>query len=160
MELTTTSILALFQTDKDQRATFAQNVISEIEQGIVNPLNIHLQIKCMQEIADVITSDERYHKLLLEETDKYAGKSFEYQNAKIEKKEVGVKYDFATCNDPIHTRYNEAADKAKKQLKEREDFLKKAPSEGFIMVDEDSGETVTVYPPTKTSKTSISVSLK
>jgi hypothetical protein len=93
-ELTTTSILALFETNKEQRQSFALSLVDEIEQGNVNPLKVHLQIKCMEDIIKLLNSNTIYKKAVLEEAEKQGQKSFEYQNAKVEIKETGVKYDF------------------------------------------------------------------
>jgi len=44
-------------------------------------------------------------------------------------------------------------------LKARKEFLKTVPIEGLTVVDTASGETVTVYPPSKSSNSSYKVSL-
>ena len=46
------------------------------------------------------------------------------------------------------------------EVKQREAFLKTVPAKGMIITDELSGETFTVYPPAKSSSTSIAVTLK
>jgi hypothetical protein len=159
-ELTATSIVALFDTNKAQRASFKDSLITSMKEGFVNPLDIHLQIKCMQDLVKQITEDKEYTSLVLEAAEKYPGKSFEYKQAKIEKKEVGVKYDYSVCADPIYARYAEAKSRAEILTKEREKFLQNVPEGGFTMVDEDGGETVTIHRPVKTSTTSIAVTLK
>lgn len=168
--LTTTSILALFETNKEQRASFVNDVVNQIEEGNISPLKIHLQLKAMEDIITQLTSlDEkknrnfalalRYRQLLLEEAGKN-GKKFELYNAKFEIKETGTSYDYSCCNDPALEKLKAAAEDAKKKLKEREDFLKLAPSDGTSLVDQESGEVITIFPPAKSSTTSVTVSLK
>jgi hypothetical protein len=162
MEMTATSILSLFQTSKDQRVSFVENVINDISEGNKNAMDIHLQIKCMEDMATQLKDDPRYRSYLLDEVKKYRGgaKSVEYHNAKFEEKETGTKYDFSQCGDPIQVELAAAAEKAKKALKEREDFLKKLPDEGMSIVDEETSEVCKIFKPSKTSTTSVAVTLR
>src|SRR5262245_215817 len=123
-ELTTTSILALFETTKKERESFTLSLINQIESGDVDPLKIHLQIKCMEDIIKLLNSNTIYKKMLLEAAERYGKKSFEYQNAKVEIKEVGTRYDFSKCNDPKYLSLSKVAEANELSLKERETFLK------------------------------------
>lgn len=149
--------LALFETNKEQRQTFVEQVIYNIEEGNQDPLKIHLQVKCLEDIIKQLTSHPLYKESLISEAQKF-GKSFEHHNAKFEIKEMGVKYDYSNCGDRI---YNELAFKKAEldeKIKEREKLLKSVPLSGMQIIVED--ELVTVYPPVKTSTTSITVNLK
>ena len=53
----------------------------------------------------------------------------------------------------------EAFDLAKAKLDERETFLKSLPASGQQVVNEDTGETYKIYPPLKSSTTSVTVKL-
>lgn len=158
LEMQPTSIVALFQTNKEQRISFASQVINSVIEGEANPLNVHLQLKAMEDIIEVIKSDIGYKNSVLEYAEKN-GKSFEYQNAKIYIREVGTKYDFSKCGDTIYSELEAQQSTLKDKIKQRADFLKKAPIEGTNTIDE-NGEVITIYPPSKTSTTSIVVTLK
>ena len=158
-DLTTTSILALFQTNKEERQSFALDLVSKIENGEVDPLKIHLQIKCMEDIIKLLNDNTIYKKAVLEAAEKFPEKSFTFMNAKIEKKEVGVKYNFENCADPIYQMLEQQTEFLKDDLKKRGDLLKTVPAKGMELVMAD-GEVVTVYPPSKSSTTSIAVTLK
>jgi hypothetical protein len=155
-ELSAGSILSLFDTTKQQRAAFAQQVITDIAEGNKNPLDVHLQIKSMQDLADEIIGNQEYKSALLDESAKH-GKSFTYHNAKIDQREVGVKYDYSQCDDPILLDIQARAELVNKELKERQEFLKKVPAAGIEIRHED--ELVTVFPPSKSSTTSVVVKL-
>lgn len=157
-ELTTTSIIALFQTTKEERQSFALSLISEIESGNVDPLKIHLQVKCMESIIKLLNENTIYKKALLDAAEKQGQKSFDYHNAKFEIKEVGVKYDYSQCNDPELNGLAGAIDTLDGELKLRQKFLQAVPAKGMEVVVKD--EVVTVYPPSKSSTTSIAVTLK
>jgi len=153
------SILSLLETDKAQRQSFAAQVMRSIDEGSVNPLLIHLQLKCTESLIKAISETPEYKKALLDESAKH-GKSFYFHNAKIETKEVGTKYDFTQCGDPIYTRIAANKDIWDEKLKERETFLKNVPESGLQIMDDDTGELITIYRPSKSSTTSIAVTLK
>lgn len=74
--------------------------------------------------------------------------------------ETGTSYDFSNCNDPVLIRLEEQAKEAAEKVKQRKEFLKTVDSStGLVITDTDSGETITVYPPVKTSKSSFKISL-
>ncbi len=158
-DLTTTSILALFETNKEQRQSFALDLIGKIEQGEVDPLKIHLQVKAMEDIIKLLNDNTVYKKAILEEAEKH-GKKFEFMNAEISIKEVGVKYNFDRCGDTVWEMFESESNKAKASQKAREEFLKTIPQKGIEMLDTFSGELITIYPPSKSSTTSIAVTLK
>jgi hypothetical protein len=73
--------------------------------------------------------------------------------------EAGVKYDYSECNDIEYNMLTIQIEALKSTLKDRETFLKaiKAPMQ---MIDETSGEVYTIYPPKKTSSTTLKVTFK
>ena len=160
IEMSAAEVVALFKTTKAQRISFVNQIIEDVIEGRLNALDIHLQVKCMEDIVKQITSNEAFKDALLDEANKYEGRSFEYQNAKIEKKEVGVKFNYANCSDVVYQLLSQQGDEITAKLKERETFLKGIPSEGIKSVDEETGEEITIYPPSKSSTTSVVVTLK
>jgi hypothetical protein len=162
--------LQLFQTTKQARKEFVQKLVNEIEEGNIDPLTIHLQVKAIEDLLLKLTSTDekknkaclgialRYKKLLLEEADKY-GKKFEYGNAEFQQKEAGVKYDFSECGDVQLMSLYDELEVLKEKIKKREDFLK-AIDGSLNQVDESTGEVCTLYPPSKSSTTILQVTLK
>lgn len=158
-ELTSLSILSLFQTTKEQRQSFANDVISRLIEGEADPLQVHLQVKCTEDIIKQITSSDAYRKAIVEESEKRGEKSFQFHNAKFEIKETGVKYDWSKCEDPELVELLDKQEKLDKEVKARQDFLKTIPAKGMVIVA-DGGEPVTIYPPAKSSTTNVAVTLK
>lgn len=155
--LTTTSILSLFQTDKAQRFSFVRDVINRILVGDADPIKVHLQVKAMEEIIKEITSDPQYRDALLDESTKH-GKTFERYNGKFSIKETGTRYDYSQCgDDELNVLYLKKAELDAK-IKAREAFLKTVPESGIDLVTE-HGELIKVYPPAKSSTTTVTVSL-
>lgn len=159
LDLRATDIVALFETNKTQRQTFVTMVIDSLNNGDVDPLKLHLQVKCMEDIIAALKEDATYRDHVLDAAQRN-GKSFEYQHAKIEVREVGTKYDFSGCDDPVYHELAQQAKDAASALKGREAVLKAIPATGMVITDEATGETNKVYPPTKSSTTSVVVTLK
>lgn len=159
-EMTATSVLSLFETTKEQRMTFVMSVIDQIQAGAVDPLKVHLHVKMMEEIIKLLNANSIYKSAILEAAEKFGEKSFSFNNAKVEIKEVGVKYDFDKCGDTVYQMLDQRLEAAANDVKQREAFLKTVPAKGMIITDDQTGETFTVYPPAKSSSTSIAVTLK
>lgn len=151
-------MLELFQTTKLQRQSFCMDVISKLEAGEADPLKVHLQVKAMEDLIKQLTDNPVYKSYLLDQAAKY-GKRFEYINAQFEVKEMGVKYDYSNCGDGEMAALLLQETELKDKIKKRGEFLKTIPVSGMTIVNENGGEVETIYPPTKTSTTAISVKL-
>jgi hypothetical protein len=158
MEITTQGILSLFETTKAERSTFTSDVLERIENGTADPIKVHLQLKAMEEIVKTLTTNESYKDQLINAAEKN-GKKFMAFNAEFQVKEMGQRYDFTYCGDDELLEFYAQQEKLKYFIKEREDFLKKMPVSGMSKVN-DSGEVITLFPPSKTSTTTVAVTLK
>ncbi len=151
---TITNTLAILPTTKEQVATFAAKLENELQSGSVNPLDIiHIQ-KCFEKTFEKIKPT--LSELARTEAEKY-GKSFEFKGAKIELAEVGVKYDYSKCGHLDYNRLVAEIDTLNEKKKALETMIKTFKGE-TNMISED-GEPMTVYPPTKTSTSSIKVTI-
>ena len=169
-ELTTTNILSLFETTKAERTSFVQDVVEKLRNDEVDPLKVHLQVKAMEEIINSLTNTTEktnknftlaidYKNMLLNAAEKY-GKKFQLHNAEFSVKEVGTKYDFSKCEDAELVTLIGLQEQISEKVKAKQEFLKTVPLSGLVVTNEETGETYKVYPPSKTSTTSVSVSLK
>ena len=146
-------------TTKEQRSEVVREMMEEILNGRVNPLELHLRLKAAEEVIKALTSMPAYKGILLDEAAKY-GKSFQYQTAKVEVKEVGVKYDFTNCGSSrLADLYKQQAE-IDARIKELETYHKALPPSGIEVLDPVSGEVETHYPPAKSSTTSVAFTLK
>lgn len=168
-DLTATSLLALFETTKEQRVVFAERILESAESGFTDPLQIHLQVRSLQDILDILTvRDEkknknadiakRYNSILFDEAKKH-GKTFDYKNATFQEKETGTTYDYSVCNDREYHDLEENYQNAKSALEKRKKYLQSLPEKGQEIVTKEY-EVITIYPPTKKSTTSLTVKLK
>jgi uncharacterized protein YdcH (DUF465 family) len=83
----------------------------------------------------------------------------EYNGYKVEASEAGVRYDFSNCNDPVLHDLLDQKEKLDGSIKDRETFLKSIKTHETI-VDSDTGNVVTIYPPVKKSSTVPKFTLK
>lgn len=73
---------------------------------------------------------------------------------KLELAEVGVKYDFSQCNDQELKKMEQEFEVLEEKIKSRKDFLKALSPKGIDVMTEE-GELVTLYPPSRSSKSSV-----
>ena len=144
---------------KEERTQLVREIFDEVLNGRVNPLELHLRLKSAEEVIKQLTGMEPYKAILLDECLKF-GKSFDYQTAKIDIREVGVKYDYSGCgSSQLAALYNLQKD-IEAEIKAIETYHKGLPSAGVQVVLSETGEVETHYPPAKTSTTSVAVTLK
>lgn len=151
--------LELFQTTKEDRKEFVSTIVNQVQNGNVDPLKLHLQLKSMEDIIKGFNADEQYKSLLLDAAEKH-GKAFDYQSAKFQIKETGTKYDYSQCNDSQLAELEEMKAKLEEQIKKHQTFLKTLPLSGKTILNEETGEAVTMYPPSKSSTTGLAITLK
>jgi len=159
MQIQTAENMAAFAVSKANREELAIQIVEAIDAGDLNPLDIHYQVKAMEDFIKMLTANSRYKDAVLTECMKH-GKSFQFNGSKMEIKETGVKYDYSKCGDPNWQILENQISELKDKQKAVEAHLKVLPAEGIEVVNADSGEVIKMYPPVKTSTTSISVTLK
>lgn len=152
MELTTTNILSLLETTKQQRQSFVEDAIQRIEDGELDPLKAHVQLKCHAELVETMLANPRFKKLALEEAGKY-GKTFERFNAKVAIKEVGVKYAYEGCDSELEELMRQKAVLDEK-IKKRQKVLQVIDKP---VADGETGEML--LPAVKSSTTSLVITL-
>jgi hypothetical protein len=146
-------------TTKEERTQLVREIFDEVLNGRINPLELHLRLKSAEEVIKQLTGLEPYKAILLDEAQKH-GKSFNYQTAKIDIREVGVKYDYSGCGNSILEKLYEDKSLIDEAIKSIETYHKGLPSAGVQVVLSETGEVETHYPPAKTSTTSVAVTLK
>lgn len=146
-------------TNKEERTQVVREIFQELLEGRINPMELHIRMKCIEEVVKQLTSMPAYKAIVLDDAEKH-GKSFQYHNAKVDIREVGVKYDYSVCGSAeLDTMYRQQELTAA-EIKELETYHKGLPSSGIQVLNPSTGEVETHYPPAKTSTTSVAVTLK
>jgi hypothetical protein len=159
MQLQTAENMAAFAVSKANREELAIQIVEAIDAGDLNPLDIHYQVKAMEDFIKMLTANSRYKDAVLTEGMKH-GKSFQFNGSKMQIKDTGVKYDYSKCGDPNWQLLEDQISELKDKQKAVEAHLKVLPAEGIQVLNADSGEVIKMFPPVKTSTTSIAVTLK
>jgi len=146
-------------TTKEERTQLVREIFDEVLNGRINPLELHLRLKSAEEVIKQLTGLEPYKAILLDEAQKH-GKSFQYHTAKVDIREVGVKYDYSGCGSSALAELYEKQAAINDAIKELEAYLKPLPTSGIQVLNPSTGEVETHYPPAKTSTTSVAVTLK
>lgn len=163
--------ISLFELDKAGREEFIVQLVEAMDAGQVEPILVHLQVKGMEKIIDNLTeTDEkknplalqakRYKSLVLESVKTYGNKDVQFKNGKFDIKEVGVKYDYSQCNDPELAEWSTQASELAEKIKAKQKFLQTIPQKGLLVTNEETGETNTIYPPSRSSTTSVQCTIK
>lgn len=135
---------------------YVDQVVKSIQDGEQNPLDVHLSRVKMEKILKEINDNPDIQDAVMKEFEKYGERIVEYKGALLQQQEAGVKYDFSGCGDPVMDEYLRQLDDLKLKMKEREKFLKNIPVSGIV--DPETGSFI--YPPSKSSKTTIKTTLK
>lgn len=154
-QLQPTSILSLFETNKQQRASFINQVIETLQEGQIDPLKLHLQVKCTEQLLSELKDRPEYKESVLSEAAKH-GKKFEHYNAEFQVKEAVVKYDFTVCGSSELMALYQQQEELTAKVKKLENSLKGIDK--FAAIDTDTGEVLIA--PIKTSTTIVQVTLK
>lgn len=131
--------------------TEAQSIIEAADTNL-----LPLLIQASRSAEYLATFIGEIKKAATDEALNYNEKSVKIAGAKVEIREAGVRYDYS--NDPIWTGINSNAKQIEATRKEREDFLK-ALKTGITQLDEETGEAFQVFPPVKSSSTSLVITL-
>jgi len=139
------------------RAT--RRFVQLIEDGDVNPLDTIVKMHAVGKLVEGVTKNIMVKDAVKAELERYGTKNVKYNGVTFQLKAVSTKYDYSTCNDPIWQRLKNNADIATAALKEREEFLKMIPLEGFTQVDPLTGEVVQTIRPEKRSEEGYSITI-
>jgi hypothetical protein len=146
-------------TTKEERTQVVHEIFQELLNGRINPMELHIRMKCIEEVVNQLTSMPAYKAIVLDDAEKH-GKSFQYHNAKVDIREVGVKYDYTGCGNSTLNELYQKQDAINDAIKDNESYLKQLPTSGIQVLNQSTGEVETHYPPAKTSTTSVAVTLK
>jgi len=146
-------------TTKEERTAVVREIFQELLEGRINPMELHMRMKCIEEVVKQLTSMPAYKAIILEDAEKH-GKSFQYHNAKVDIREMGIKYDYTGCGNGSLADLYEKQEAINDAIKDIEMYHKQLPTSGIQVVIQSTGEVETHYPPAKTSTTSVAVTLK
>jgi len=158
-ELPTTAIgaLRLFASTQTSVDVFSDQIIESVKNGEVNPLEVLIQLRAFEKVSERVIKEILPNSL--KEAGNYPGSAFEFNGNKIEKAELGTRYNYNVCNDPVYNRLKKVTEESLKELRARETFLKSINGSETV-VDKDTGEFTTINAPLKTSTYGLKVTIR
>lgn len=151
------NLLQSIQLGKPEISEVTQEIIKQLNDGNINPLETHLRFKAIENV--IKTVKPILDPLARSEAEKYGERKFTAMGANVELAETGTKYDYSNCGDPVLTDLNLQLEALEAKIEKRKEFLK-AIDGSEVITDQSTGEIVIIYPPVKTSTSSIKVSFK
>lgn len=150
------SMLRLMPSRADEVARFSKSVIESVKSGNANPIEVLVMLRSLEAVSELVR--EEIEENVLNAVDKYSEKVIEAFGARVEKAEVGVKYNYATSGDSEWEAMDSELKALKSRISEREAFLR-ALKEPMDRLHKETGEVETIRPPKKTSKSGVKVYL-
>jgi hypothetical protein len=141
------------EVNKTMLKSMASNTLGELmENGRI--IEAADMIAKMEFFIKELKSNPEYVDYLRSEVAKYGSVHTTPSGTRIELAEVGVKYEYVFCEDDILNDMVIQREALDERIKERQDFLKRIPSEGIDVISE-HGEVKRIYPPAKYSTSSV-----
>ena len=143
-------------THEINKTTLKKMASSTLEELMENGRIIEAadMIAKMEFFIKELKNNPEYVDYLRYEVAKYGGGHTTASGTRIELAEVGTKYDYVFCEDDILNDMTIQRLALEEQIKERQEFLKRLPSEGIDIIT-NYGEVKRIYPPSKSSTSSI-----
>lgn len=152
---TALSTINQLPSTKKQIDTFVDKVETEVLSRYDDPLEFAIKLRCIEDIIKRLRSSKKISDLILNQAEKYGKEIIKRNEAELQVKETGVKYDFKNCNDHKWNQLNKNLENIKLEIKKREEILKIHKDQWS---DIETGEIIN--PPVKTSTTKVIVTLK
>lgn len=154
---TASGVLALMPASQAQVDRFSDQLIESVRNGELDPLQLLATFKATEMVIERTRKETKENQM--NAADKYPGEKFEAFGCTMQKADVYTSYDYESTTDPVWRQLKQIAESAAQQLKDREAFLKTIKSP-MTIVEEGTGEVVTLTPPVKKSTPGLKISIK
>ena len=134
-----------------------QHLTKGVEDGLINPLELLTKIRATEKVLNGVLANIKDQ--IVTEALKYGKEPIIVNGVEMKIQEAGVKYDYSKCNHPEYNILVNQKNHISDQMKDLEGILK-ANKTSWEYVDTMTGETFTIYPPIKTSTTTVITKIK
>lgn len=143
-----------WQPNKTEIERVATEMVQGIVDGNVQTEKALLTIRAVRVAME--SAEDKIKEQVIDELHKRGKEGFDMYGAKVNLKELGVKYDFNNCLDAEWQSLDAEIKRLTELKKERESFLKSL-TKTMTIVDEVTGEISQVHPPIRQSTTSYTI---
>lgn len=134
--------------------SFANQIVFEYKTGNKNPFDYLGELEFISQAIDKAKSEIR--ESMIDELQNHPGNLKTRNGIQFKLKESGVKYDYTSTEK--WNALNDEMEQMKSQMKDLETQLKSLKTKQ-TMVDESTGELIELFPPIKSSKTTIEITI-
>jgi hypothetical protein len=146
--------LSNWQPNKSEIERVANEMVQGIIDGNVQTEKALLTIRAVRMAME--SAEDKIKEQVIDELHRRGKEGFDMYGAKVNLKELGVKYDYANCGDLEWYLLDDQIKSLTELKKERENFLKSLTKPTTI-VDDSTGEIKTINPPIRQSTTSYTI---
>ena len=139
---------------------YVNSMIEAVENGEISPMDLYVNLKKAGKIIDSVLDSETVKESVTREYHKYGTREVDYKGVTLVQSETGVKFDYSGCQDRVITELELMKKELDEKIKARHKYLKNLPPEGVTIVDEETGEVNTLYPPSRSSLTTIKATVR
>ena len=147
------SAISALPATKKELTDYCEIIKSAVLNGEQDIIDIAKKVNMMGRVVDFFEKDNEIQSVLLSEAEKY-GKC---ERSDIQVREVGVKYDFASCGHAEYNRLKQEAEIINAKIKAIEAMLKLSDCSG---VDTETGEEYNATKAVKSSTTKVVLTIK
>ena len=122
-------------------------------------LRNYARVNAIIKAVDEVIKDKDVKGAVLDAASLYPDKTFEYGGAQWTKRDVGVRYDYSACGDPVYDQQQRELSILSDAIKRREKYLQSIPQRGEDILDPATGELITIYPPARSGRESVTCKL-
>jgi hypothetical protein len=134
-----------------------QHLTKGVEDGLINPLELLTKIRATEKVLNGVLANIKDQ--IVTEALKYGKEPIIVNGVEMKIQEAGVKYDYFKCNHPEYNILVNQKNHISDKMRDLEAILK-ANKTSWEHVDTMTGETFTIYPPIKTSTTTVITKIK
>lgn len=142
---------------KTQIETGAKAIVKAVvDDGEADPLRVATAMKAIEIAMKIIKSG--IEDAMVDEAEKEGQKTFTRNGHQYQIRAAATRYDFSLCGDPALKKMEAEMADLSANIKNRQTFLK-GLTESETIADKETGEMVEVFPPSKSSKTTVAITL-
>lgn len=127
-----------------------------IDDGEADPLKVATAMKAIETAMKIIKAG--IEEAMVDEAEKEGQKTFERNGHQYQIRASATRYDYTLCGDPSLKKMESDMADLSANIKNRQTFLR-GITEMEVIADQESGEMVEVYPPSRSSKTVVAITL-
>lgn len=148
-------VMAAPSLSKAAQSTIAQDLVSQVLGGTVDPMQAFIQIKAVAEVCDMFLKNDEIVSRTMGAVAR-CGKELPVFNGAKVALTTTTRYDYESSQDPEYLSLMRQKKAIDSKLKAREMFLK-AIDDSVDFLDKETGEVRTVFAPAKTQSKSLRV---